>query len=180
MFLNIVTPCTRPDNLTIIEESINIPEHCYRWIIVFDARQLPDGFEAPKRAEMYAHFKTGSVFGSQQRNYALDIIKRGHVYFNDDDTTIHPLLWENVCDKSDYDFISFDQLNADFSRRLMGSVIVPGKIDTHTFIVDHRLTTEVRWADNDFCDGLFAQGCRNRATNPLYINKYLSFYNSLR
>ena len=42
MFLNIITPCSRPHLLHRIAESINIPKENYRWIVVFDAETIPD------------------------------------------------------------------------------------------------------------------------------------------
>ena len=40
MFLNIITPCSRPENLRIISESINIQKENYRWIFVYDGLNL--------------------------------------------------------------------------------------------------------------------------------------------
>ncbi len=34
MFLNIITPCSRPDNLNEVSKSINIPPEHYRWIVL--------------------------------------------------------------------------------------------------------------------------------------------------
>ena len=42
MLINILTPCSRPQNLAAIAKSINIPPKNYRWIVVFDAPALPD------------------------------------------------------------------------------------------------------------------------------------------
>ena len=90
MFLNIITPCSRPHNLQKIYESINIPKENYRWIIVFDAKDIPDNIP---NCEPYAIKVENSIVGNGQRNYALNLIKTGWIYFNDDDTTIHPKLW---------------------------------------------------------------------------------------
>lgn len=180
MFLNIITPCIRPEYLFDIENSINIPREQFRWIVVFDSESIPDNIDLPESAEVHAHRKAGSVNGSQQRNFGLSLIKHGHVYFNDDDTTLHESLWDNLVNNFDHDFISFDQLNSDLSFRLYGRVIEPGRIDTHTFVVSRKLVAGTTWVDNEFCDGIFAKQCYSRARNPLYIHKYLSVYNSLR
>jgi len=42
MFLNIITPSCRPENLHKISKSINIPRENYRWIVVFDLEEIPD------------------------------------------------------------------------------------------------------------------------------------------
>ena len=68
MFLNIITPCSRPKNLYLIAESINIPKENYRWIVVFDADEIPD--EIPDICEPYTVKVIGSISGNAQRNLA--------------------------------------------------------------------------------------------------------------
>ena len=55
MFLNIVTPCIRPENLARINRSISdtIPRDLYRWIVVCDAEEVPD-IELPDIGVYYA------------------------------------------------------------------------------------------------------------------------------
>ena len=41
MFINIVTPCSRPKNIQTIFESICIPLENYHWYVVFDLDYIP-------------------------------------------------------------------------------------------------------------------------------------------
>jgi hypothetical protein len=176
MFINIITPCSRPQNLKVISESINIPKENYRWLVVFDGLEIP---EVPDNCEAYCVKDTNSVYGNAQRNFALDLVTKGHVYFNDDDTTIHPELWDEVKDK-EADFISFKQSNKDGSIRLEGNEIIPNFIDSHNFIVSVKCIS-TRWELNRYdADGVFAVECYNNAKEKLYIPKVLSIYNSLK
>lgn len=178
MFLNIVTPCSRPENLEMIAKSINIPSDNYRWIVVFDANKIPENI--PVQCEPYAAKVKGSVFGHGQRNFALDLIQEGHVYFNDDDTEINENLWENIKNLNN-DFISFGQLNKDGSLRLTGKNIELNYIDSHNFIVSRECIDNTRWSISRYdADGVFAHDCYVKAKRKMYIPKPLSIYNSLK
>jgi hypothetical protein len=176
MFLNIITPCSRPQNLHLIAESINLPTYAYRWIVVFDADEIPDNI--PDICEPYCTQNVDSISGNAQRNLALDLITDGHVYFNDDDTIIQPTLWDEIKEK-DADFISFKQSNKDGSLRLEGIEIKPNYIDSHNFITSVECINS-RWMLNRYdADGIFASECFKNAKQYLYIPKVLSVYNFL-
>ena len=176
MYLNIITPCSRPKNLKLISESINIPKENYRWIVVFDGLEIP---EIPNNCEAYSIKDNNSIYGNAQRNYALDLITDGYVYFNDDDTIIHPELWDKIKDKEN-DFISFKQSNKDGSLRLEGNEIIPNFIDSHNFVVSVKCIN-TRWVlDRYDADAFFAMECYKNAKESLYIPKILSVYNFLK
>lgn len=178
MFLNIITPCSRPENLHIISESINIPRDQYRWIVVFDSEDVPT--TVPTNAECYSHINLNSRFGNAQRNYALDMIKSGHIYFNDDDTTVHPDLWGQIS-HLDSDFISFKQVNKNGKLRLEGNNISIGNIDSHNFIIHSNILGDTRWVLHRYdADGLFAYECKQKSKTYVYLNRILSVYNSLK
>jgi hypothetical protein len=178
--LNIITPCIRPENLHKISESINIPKENYRWIVVFDSLTLPDKSYIPYNCEYYSHKNKDSVFGNSQRNYGLDLVKMGHVYFNDDDTLIHPELWDNVKDCDD-DFISFKQSLINGDIRLNGDLIKICHIDSHNFITSYELVGETRFELQYYTsDGVFAVECYEKSNTKKYINKSLSIYNQLK
>lgn len=179
-YLNIITPCSRPENLRHIEKSILIPRNQFRWIIVFDNDVIPNVY-IPAIAEAYCYHQNGSTVGHAQRNFGLDLVRSGLVYFNDDDTVIHPDLWNNIKDKTDHDFISFAQANKNGSLRLTGNSIKLHHIDSHNFIVDHSICKNIRfYIDRYDADGYFAVDCYRQAKNSIYIPIVLSIYNQLR
>lgn len=179
MFLNIITPCSRPQNLETISKSINIPRDQYRWIVVFDLLDKPENI--PDNCEWYAIKDANSTSGNAQRNFALNLVTHGHIYFNDDDTIMHPDLWENIKNETDEDFISFKQVNKDGTIRLEGINISVGYIDSHNFVTSVKCVGDTRWVLNRYdADGVFAHECHQKAKNKSYINKVLSVYNTLR
>jgi hypothetical protein len=181
IFLNIITPCSRPYNLFTISKSINIPRPNYRWIVVFDSASLPDIKLIPENCEYYLHKNNESRFGNAQRNYGMSLINNGHVYFNDDDTTIHPLLWQNINLLDEYDFISFKQQNKNGTHRLNSDKIQVDHIDSHNFIISASITKNHKFIPDAYnADGIFATKCFEQAKKYIHISSYLSIYNSLR
>ena len=85
MFINIITPCSRPENLKVISESINIPKQNYRWIVVFDGFTYEEE-DIPNNCEAYSIKDSNSIYGNAQRNFGIDLVTEGYLYFNDDDT----------------------------------------------------------------------------------------------
>jgi hypothetical protein len=180
MFLNIITPCSRPKNLLEISKSINIPRENYRWIVVFDMDALPPSELIPLNCETHLHRNKLSIAGHSQRNYALSLINDGHIYSNDDDTIIHPNLWDNIKDLDD-DFISFEQEDKNHNLRLKGNVIRLYNIDSHNFIVKRSIIGETSFIVGDYnADGYFAEECYSKSSSTIFIPKVLSTYNSLR
>lgn len=182
MFLNIITPCSRPQNLSLIFNSINIPTSNYRWIVVFDSEKIEYN-NLFSNSEFYSYKDRTSKYGNSQRNYGLSLVNNGHVYFNDDDTIVDPLLWDNIKELDNYDFISFDQCNKNGKLRLKGNNISIGHIDSHNFICSYNLCKKFKWHNKKyFADGIFASKCFNNCKKSkfIYINKYLSVYNYLR
>jgi len=179
MFINIITACSRPSNLIKISESINIPKENYRWIVVHDGLENPKGIKIPNNCEFYNHKDPKSSFGNSQKNYAIDLISEGYVYFNDDDTLIHPELWESIKDLEN-DFISFKQNDKRGNLRLKGDVRYQ-KIDSHNFILTKELIGDTRWDSSKYeADGLFAVECFNKSKSYIKVDKVLSIYNQLR
>lgn len=179
MFLNIITPCSRPQNLAIISESINIPRDRYRWIVVFDLDEIPK--DIPPNCEAYAIKDAKSCCGNAQRNLALGLVKDGYIYFNDDDTIIHPKMWDKVKNIS-ADIISFSQEFCDGAFARTGQNLYPNGIDTHQFIVSAELVGDTRWNLPSYdADGKFIQACAAKKTcRHVVLPEILSVYNYLR
>jgi hypothetical protein len=179
-FINIITPCSRPENLHAIAKSINIPSNNYRWVVVFDMDTLPDKSLIPDNCEVHLFRDRNSKAGHAQRNYAISVIDNGYVYSNDDDTLLHPDLWEEIKYLNN-DFISFSQINKDGSLRLVGDTIEVNHIDSHNFIVSKDIIKDTKYIINDYAaDGHFAKECNLKSKNKIFINKVLSTYNQLR
>lgn len=179
MFINIITPCSRPENLHNISRTINIPRSNYRWIVVFDLHEC-DSNLIPDNCEYYFHKNDMSISGNSQRNFGIDLVNEGYVYFNDDDTIIHPNLWNEIY-TLDNDFIHFAQIWKNGNLRLLGDTIELAKVDSHNFIVSIDTIGNTRWILNKYeADGYFAMDCYKNSKNPLYLQKALSVYNFLR
>jgi hypothetical protein len=179
MFLNIITPCSRPQNLHTISSSINIPKESYRWLVVYDGNELPSRDLIPDNCEIYAYRDPDSCYGHQQRNFGMDLISSGHIYFNDDDTIVHPDLWESIKDLEN-DFISFNQSTKEGMPRLIDSGVRVGGIDSHNFMFAKEISNGLRFCNEYVADGIFAIDVHHRSTNPIHISKILSVYNYLR
>jgi hypothetical protein len=178
MFLNIITPCSRPWNLKYIYESINIPKENYRWIIVHDSFEVPN--IQIEGLEMYAHENENSISGNAQRNFGLNLIEKGHIYFNDDDTIVHPQLWKKI-NKLTNDFILFNQYNKNETPRLTKGLVRLNEIDSHNFIIESSLSKNIKWILNRRdADGVYAEQCFKNSKSFIYINETLSIYNSLQ
>ena len=79
--IHIITPCTRPENLAVMQESI--PLEC-PWTIVLDqsVAAMPEG--GGLKATIYRSPHTGH-WGNPNRNFALD-----HMKFDDWDWIDNP------------------------------------------------------------------------------------------
>ena len=177
--LNIITPCSRPENLHIISQSINIPKDNYIWIVIYDGISLPSADLIPENCEIDVHYDVDSCFGHYQRNYGMDLIKEGHIYFNDDDTTIHTDLWDNIKDLEN-DFITFNQNDKNGGIRLENRGVAVGHIDSHNFIFSKELSNGLKFVNDYVADGIFAEQLFSKSKSHIHISKVLSIYNSLR
>lgn len=179
MFINIVTPCSRPENLKAIAESINIPAENYRWIVVHDADEFPD-IEMPKEAEHHLYREQGSIAGHAQRNFANRLIADGYVLQIDDDTILHPNFWDAVKDCEE-DIVSWAQTWANGEHRLAAGNYWVGGIDSGSFMVKRSVIGDLQWQVSRYdADGLFAQQVVARTKSQRRIEQYLSYYNYLR
>lgn len=178
MNLTIITPCSRPENL--VKMANTIPEGV-RWIVVFDMEPLPLIMAViPSNCEYY--FLKNHSMGYPQSNIGIEMVKDGYLYFLDDDTFLHPNLiqtMESILKYGTFDFIHFDQTGPSWEHRI-GGVVKKGAIDKGSFIVSRQLVGTTRFHMPHHSDGDFAVECYKKSKNPLYIHKYLSIYNALR
>ena len=175
MTLTIITPCSRPNNLHIM--SLYIPKDV-RWIVVFDNEVMP--LQPPSNCEAYCHTSDRSIVGNAQRNYGLTKVTGGYVYFLDDDTLLHPELYD-VVKKSQFDFIHFMQAHRNGGIRLVGDKVGAGDIDTGCFVVKAEIAKAMHWAEDQYvADGYYAAACYSNSKTTKHINHVLSVYNALQ
>lgn len=176
--LYIITPCSRPQNLSIIANTIPIDS---KWIIVHDNHtDMP----LINNATFFVCEDTGLV-GTKARNFALDNINfsyNDHILFHDDDNIIHPLLYSTVSQVFDHDFslLCWGQLNKDNSIRLLPpKSIKVGQIDTASFLIKWKYNSHVRHRTDIYeHDGYYAEECAKNGL-VLRLNEFLCYYNYL-
>lgn len=175
----IITPCSRPKNLSFIKNSI--PSEC-NWIIVYDnlVREKPN----IERATILHSPYTG-YFGNLNRNYALDNIKFSDldwIYILDDDNIIHPQWYSVVKDVIDekLNMIAWGQVwkNNDIRLKPTQSPMI-GNIDTSCYMIRGRLMKTLRYKMDYAADGIMAREAFLQ-DGFLMLNQYLGYYNYLR
>jgi len=175
--LHIVTPCSRPENLETIAQSI--PAN-YNWVIVHE-----NYITLPERDNTFLLKcdRTGP-WGHAARNFFLNnfnINDEDWIYFLDDDNIIHP-NFENVAQQllmSDYSIIHWGQLHKNNEIRLIPDIGID-KIDTACYMVRWQYNKLTRYNDEKYnADGLYAIDCSQNGP-VLTLNDYLCYYNYLR
>jgi hypothetical protein len=177
--LTIITPSCRPKFLPKLKESIQFHK-IDKWIIVYDTsrnRSYTKLFDHPKIEEVFCNV-VGEA-GHPQRNFGVNMVTDGHVYFLDDDNIIHHEFW-NLQFNPDY-FYTFDQHRDRSGKILKGNHIAIGKIDTAMFVVPRKMFQGISWDITRYdADGVFI--CQIKATYPnkhVYIEKVACYYNAL-
>jgi hypothetical protein len=175
--LHIVTPCSRPENLDIISQSI--PAEC-KWIIIHE-----NDIKLPERNNtlLLKCDRTGP-WGHAGRNFFLDnynLNDEDWIYFLDDDNIIHP-HFANAFQQlltTDYSIIHWGQLNQNNEIRLIPDIGID-KIDTACYMVKWKHNKHIRYNDEKYnADGFYAIDCSQNG-QILTLNNYLCYYNYLR
>jgi hypothetical protein len=180
--INIVTACSRPENLPKLFSSIRF-EHIHMWHIVYDTSKnntIQFQFQGnPKISERTCDVK--GICGHPQINYALDRIQEGYVYVLDDDNIMHPDFW-NIVSKFDGEHVfTFDQFRSPQGRKLLGNQIKESKIDTSQFIVPRKLIGSTRWVEQKHNGDFFFinEIHNNHPTKFKYISGVYAYWNFL-
>jgi len=177
--LTIITPCSRPNNLSKLYDSIHF-DKVHKWIIVYDTskdrayQKLYEGI--PKIQELECN---KGISGNPQRNLALTLVDDGFIYFLDDDNIIHPNFW-NIYDSFTPDnFYTFDQKRG--NNILFGNNIKLDQIDTAMFIIHKKHVNNLLWKEDKYnADGIFIVELYNKNKNlHVYINTIACYYNYL-
>jgi hypothetical protein len=186
--LTIITPCSRPENLKEMRESIDF-DRIDKWIIVHDTTKTGGIFSTslnhPKIIELGHMSPPGTCSGNSQRNLALSLFHGGMVYFLDDDNIIHPNFWKLVPMFKEDRFYTFDQQRWDEFVATPGGIFKGDtprlqKIDTAQYVIPFSMRSH--WKEDDYkADGLFIEDVftRNKSAH-VYIPIVASYYNYLR
>jgi hypothetical protein len=196
--LNLITPCSRANNLFKIKKTINF-DRINKWIIIYDTSVIKTKkklFTEHKNIIEFFHKDKLSVSGNSQRNYALEYLnkkknKNFFIYFLDDDNILHKNFYK-VIDNFDNDkmnFIyTFDQLrkqkiyiNNQFQhiKILKGNIIKTGYIDIAMFLPNFSLINNIRWPKKKYtADGEYIVKCmKNNKNKHRYLPLVASHYN---
>jgi hypothetical protein len=181
--LTIITPCCRPVNLPKLYESINF-DSVDKWIIVYDTskdRSYNRIFtDHPKIIETECD-DVGSA-GHPQRNFGLNFVSKGFIYFLDDDNIMHPNFWtvypgimnDNRC------MYSFDLENEDGSIK-KGDQLFLHVIDTAMVLIHHSIIKGLKWYKHFvYSDGIFITTLYEKNKDVFaYIPTTLCYHNKL-
>jgi glycosyltransferase involved in cell wall biosynthesis len=197
MKINIVTRCTRPQNLDTIKESIfgNIPSGCdINWHILFDTSVLKDiDAELLSRLNCESiklHFKKGDEWGNWNR--LNDLIQRldGWIYHLDDDNLLHDNFYveiqKAILNNPKCLAIVFSQKvgGIDFSgvdvRKADPKNMAVQKIDLAQWLIHSELQLNNLYgsgyrADGEFIESLYKENCKSF----IFIKDILCYYNAL-
>jgi len=186
--LTIITPCSRPQNLHRLFDSIDFTK-TNKWIIVHDTTKTngmyPTLFRHPKILELGHVSPEGTCSGNSQRNVALKMVETGLVYFLDDDNIVHHKFW-TLIDQFDEDyFYTWDQIGNDMFANKPNGVLSGHeprlrKIDTAQYIVPRHMCS--LWQEGPYwADGLFIEDIYTRFKEKhIYLDVVAAHYNFLR
>lgn len=181
--LSIITPCSRPQNLAALRESIEPGKTFFDidWIVVFDG--LPQPVEG---ARVYGVSDPESLAGHAQRNYALDKVGEGWVYFLDDDNLMHPDFWRNVArDIEAYPHARGILITQDLGigvRNAVPARVNIGEIDLAQYVLRRDLIGSWRFNIHNYsADGQLVMGLFWGQPNEFIVDRQpLAYYNRLR
>lgn len=180
MLFNIITPCSRPDNLPKLFESLKTFSDKLVWYIVHDSLDKRCIFNNKFNwIKEFSFHLDGGVAGHAQRNFALDLIESGYVYQLDDDNLLHPYLIPAIELRTER-AITFAQI-MDKGRIRLGNSIRQTFIDQAQFILDRTLIGDCRYNPYNYCgDGEFIEELYNKHKDDFVtLSSPLCFYNAL-
>jgi len=186
--LTVITPCSRPNNLSAIAKTIDFKYVC-EWIIVYDENRVSSNlkmFENHSHSSQiseYLYKESDSSYGNAQRNFGMTKVKNhdSYVYFLDDDNTVHKDLYtftESICNT--HKMFTFNQNN--HGHISIGNRLFVGGLDTALYLIHYELCKNVVWHKTKHeADALFFLDCYNTNKDKYeYVDKVLCYYNSLR
>lgn len=180
--LAVVTPCSRPENLELVKQSLDF-SRVDAWHVIYDTRNSPfvRRFEGhPQIIE--SQCAAEGVAGHQIRNQFLESLTDDSntlVYFLDDDNTVHPAFWSLPLGRSG--LWTFDMQYAD-GAVLRGDTPVVNHIDTAQFVFSSDIVKGARFDERAYnADGMFVNEIWTRHGDAwTYCPGVAATYNRLR
>lgn len=192
MKLTLITSLMRPGNLPRLQASIEnslgaaVPWH---WIVIADGKFVPGYAAVPqvKAHVLLRHIPINS-YGFLEKNAALDLIEEDTwVYFQDDDTEMHPafgeLFLKSLLEKPDARGMVFGQILPDGSLRRPqpGLDNYMGKIDMCQYVLRRSAIGHNRFFAVFGCDGeFFNRVYRDNREYFVFRNETGFYHNNLR
>jgi glycosyltransferase involved in cell wall biosynthesis len=193
--LNIITRCSRINNLYKLSESIfSTDKFDITWYLVFDTNFVTD-----LNIDLLLHLQSLNMVisfaksiqgdhGHQLINKCIDTIQDGWVYVLDDDNLIHENFYERINEvlgKTDKKAIIFNQKigGIDFTgqdlRICSPENVKVSKIDMAQFLLKRDLIGDSRIVQGQYvADGIFIENLHNNNTEEfLFIDEVLCYYN---
>lgn len=164
MRLSIITPCSRPYNLPIIQESIiynsSIFSDGIEWIIIYDEEKInkPDERILLYKSDLidikigYYKKKFNEPYAAFIRNEGLKYVTGDYIYYLDDDNIIHKNLYDGINTYAERDkILIFNQFDRTITKARFMSVfniknIKTGGIDTAQFIIPKKYK-HINWVN---------------------------------
>ena len=194
--LSIITPCTRPGNLPLLAKSIERARGEFPlkidWYVCFDGNRvnrcaygLP---ETPPFINSYLSYVIDpkSKSGNSQRNFALDFVEEGYIYFLDDDNLMHHNLLHKIF--LHYNYYGYEktlivnQLDDNWQPRKLGiKYCQPGTIDAAQYVIPKQHLQKRKWATSVYeADGLLiADIARQWGNHFIFTDEIICFYNAI-
>ena len=188
-WLHIITPCSRPENLGQIMESLNFP--C-AWYVVCDGDREDPRFMKIREIAVQSSwisltFVRGGVAGKKQINDAIDRIFDGWVYVLDDDNLMHPDFYKVVSDLTaknpKVQGLFFSQELRTSIREVSPGTVRVNYIDQAQFVLKRELIGQRRYKQEYTADGQFIEVLykdNDPALFEFYNDKPVTYYNKLR
>lgn len=196
--LNIITRCTRLDNIHKVKESIfNTKKFDIKWWVLFDTSNIKqiDGDVLSMLQECDANFKfiNGNVgdYGHNLINKTIDQIDSGFIYVLDDDNILHENFYDRISDIIDEnpdktgfifnqkvdgkDFTKLDIRLASPENTKVQSIDMGQFLLKRNLIGDSRIPFGIYMGDGMFIEKLFNEN----KDSFLFIDEILCYYNFL-
>jgi hypothetical protein len=183
--LTIITPCSRPHNLSRMQPGIELCRVLFdvRWMIVHDGPAPVAG--APDWIIHQSWPKRPSGAGKAQVNFALDGVRDGWVWVLDDDNAVHPKFARNLHDMihthPEAKAFVFPQICGSNVRAAGPHLVRRCEIDQAQFVLRRDFIGDRRYPISPIGDGAFAEELHTVEPQTFrFCATPVVYYNALR